>query len=240
MHRLTDLSAKVVAALGVCVLVGALGTGQAHADSVSWGFEQLEPTPPDFSANFAMTATYDPGTYGADWVHFLIEHTGDFSSDGRIVGVYFDDEALGLFDFGTTPGLSGTGSVAFQGSSSPPLPEDLPGQEDFTPPFTTTFGFTATSPNNGITVNNSLAILLKLTAGQDWDDVKNALPIALRVGLFVQDADGNDSFKYATTENPPDSSEVIPLPAAAWSGLAMLGTLGVVAAYRRRQRLAGV
>ena len=232
MLRFADKSVVVAVSLLAVTLTTAVAS-PARADSVTLPFVQLDPGP-DPSGNFLMTASegYTPLGLGDDWVHFNFKHQG---SEGAIRSIYFDEGGLDLFDTSVSPYFDGTGNVAFSTNGAP---ANLPGWEDIDPDFHATWSFHADKYGTGpvsttVKPGEELDIVLKLMDGKTFQNVKSALPNKLHIGLFVQDAFQDEDMGFVSAK-----FLVAPLPAAAWPGIALLGALGLAAAYRRRRRLA--
>ncbi len=181
---------------------------------------------------------------------FIFKNFGSIGS--RINDVYFDDGTL----FGIASISNGSGTNFVQNAS----PGNLPGGNTLDPPFITSGNpgamFSADSSNapngidNGVNTGatfpsaEAIRITFNLINGKTVADVLSALstptgytpggaPIyALRVGLHVGSIEGvgaNDSDGFV---NVP--GVVVPLPAAAWMGMTLLGSVGGVGFFRRR------
>lgn len=226
-----DKSVVVTVAVLAAAVGLATGASPSRAGSVPYSFIQLDPGP-NVGGSFLMTASEGYLPLGLDdtWVHFNFKHQG---TGGAIKSIYFDDEVHHLFDTSVAPILDGTGNVAFSTSGAPP---NLPGWDEIDPVFQSTWSFHADSPGTSTTSSTTvlpgeeLDIVMKLLGGKTFTNVENALPNELRVGLFVQDAFQDEDMAFVSAK-----FLLVPLPAAAWSGLAMLAGLGVVAACRHRK-----
>ena len=108
--------------------------------------------------------------------------------------------------------------------------------------FDTTAGFSADATNapKGVNPGEHVTIVFNLISNQTVQSVIDALSLpatttgSLRIGIKGQGFGTNDGSE-AFINNPPNNPPVVPLPAAAWGGLALLGTLGVSKRMRDRR-----
>lgn len=125
--------------------------------------------------------------------------------------------------------LNGSPGVSFSEGGSPP---DLPGGNSISPQFEVSLGLLATAdkppPWQGVSPGEWLNVTMDLKNGTFRELLSDLGDGGLRVGMHVIGfADGgSESF----VSNP-----VVPLPPAAWGGLALMGAIGV-ARYRARRR----
>jgi hypothetical protein len=167
------------------------------------------------------------GTNDVPGVHFTFRNMVGTASS--ITDIYFDD---GTLLAGPTV-ESQTLGVNFASGATP---RELPGANAVE--FDTTQGFSADSnpavaPNGINASTESLILGFTLQGTQTVDDTINALATgALRVGLRVQALPDEDSDGYV------NGAAVVPLPAAAWMGMSLLGSVGGAGLYRRRRTLA--
>jgi len=159
----------------------------------------------------------------------------EFSNIGpelsSITDVYFDDGTLlGIASIQNTLGL-----VEFSKLATPP---ELPGENNLTPSFETTAGFSADSdpPAQPLGVNpgETLGITFDLMTGGLFDDVITELASGeLRIGIHVQGyaSGGSESF---VNDGIFDPGGEIPAPGALI--LAGIGT-GLVSWLRKRKTL---
>lgn len=170
----------------------------------------------------------------ASQVDFKFYNNGPAAS--VISEIYFDDGTL----LGIAQVLNGPGVSFTSGGANPP---NLPGGANLSPAFQVTAGFLAESgppaPQNGVGPNEHVTIRFNLLGGQTYADALNAIvlsgaPGGLRIGVHVIGFDngGSESFVNTTT--------VMPLPAAAWMGMALLGSVGGVGFFRKRRQSVGV
>lgn len=161
-------------------------------------------------------------------VDFLFRN--DVGIASSITDVYFDDGTLlGIAEITASAGVSFA-----QGAS----PGNLSGGNNISPAFVTTAGFSADSDppveHNGVdALAEWLTIQFTLIDGKTYAQTLAAIADgSLRIGLHVQ-AIGEclDSDSYV-------NRTVVPLPAAAWMGLALLGSVGGASYLRKRRRLA--
>jgi hypothetical protein len=159
------------------------------------------------------------------------------SFTGSITDIYFDDGSLlGISAISNGPGVS------FSPGASP---GNLPGGNAVN--FNTSAGFSADSDSpvsaNGVQwaspTNKYVQILFDLQAGQTVNDVIAAIQLGLmnpgvdvagglRIGLHVQ----------ASSDGQSQSFVIVPLPPAAWAGVASLaGVFGF--GYLRRRSFRG-
>jgi len=132
---------------------------------------------------------------GAGEVRFIIGNSGARTSS--IEEVYFDNGVTPLQLAGLTA-IENSAGVEF---TSPATPSELPGANNATPEFHTTYNLSATAKppksKQGINEGESLGIVFNLVSGKSYSDVINALGDgSLRVGLHAQsfDLSGSDSF----------------------------------------------
>jgi len=192
------------------VLATAAVTTPLYAN-VTYGFINITNTCSiDVASYFTMTVSEDPDGR----VRFTFYNNGS-DPDVFIMGVYFDDGVLNLFEIDDNPS-----AVEFEQITNP---ADLPGGENLVPPFETTDDFKAKKVGaawHGVNSGESLGILFTLDSGSTLTDVMNDLGTGnIRVGIHVggigdnADSDCSDSFV---------NNGVIPAP-----GAILLGGIGV-------------
>ena len=169
----------------------------------------------------------DAGSYQVD---FKFRNAGPLASS--ITDIYFDDGTL----LGIAQIFNGGPGVSFSQGAAPP---DLPGGNTLTPAFDTTSGFLADSNSpaqpNGVNPGEWVTIRFDLQdtpVQKNYADTLAALANGedLRIGIHVQGYAGGGSEAFVNT------TAVVPLPAAAWMGMSLLGGVGGVGFFRRRQQ----
>lgn len=182
----------------------------------------------------------DPTRIGANQVGFLFKNNVGVVSS--ITEVYFDDGSL----FGISAVHNSAGVFLVQDSIGTTNPANLPGGPAMPVPFNTTQYYSADSGNGGpsrginAAIENSL-IVFNLKLGRTYQNVLDALvlggtdgsdPEALRIGLHVISiGTGGQSAGYVNVVP-------VPLPAAAWMGMGLLGCVGGVGYIRKRRYVA--
>jgi hypothetical protein len=208
------------------------------AATVTYGFERLTANSTVNTAPYyQMDVSEVPGD--STRVDFTFRNLADNpATSSSIKAVYFDDGALlSIAQIIPGPGVS----FATSGGSN------LPNGNTMTPPFETTAGFYATTSGgdaNGVKPGEYLTIRFNLVSGKLFEDVIGFLaagltltppapyPDSLRVGIHVgslpEKSDGTgvqQSDSFFNTSAFPSEPTVIPLPAAAWAGLALFGLM---------------
>ena len=163
---------------------------------------------------------------GAGQVGFLFKNA--VGTAASVTDVYFDDGTL----LGIASIYSNAG-VSFSQGASPP---NLPSGNNIG--FVTTAGFLADSDSpasaNGVNASTEwLKIVFNLINSKTYADTVAAIDNGadLRIGLHVQaigQPGGSDSYVNTLT--------VVPLPAAAWMGITLLGGTGIVGYLRKRRQ----
>jgi hypothetical protein len=148
-----------------------------------------------------------------------------------IADIYFDDGTLLAI-----ASITDSGGVAFAGLANP---ENLPGGNDASPPFTTTQGFYADSDSPIISRGVNAAsewvkINFSLQDDQTFADTLNSLNNgSLRIGLHVQaigTQEGSDSYINKTGGGSPD-----PDVPDGGSTIALLGSALLGVGFLRRK-----
>jgi len=141
-------------------------------------------------------------------VLFRFRNTGPAASS--ITDVYFDNGPFGTGSLSwmvvIDDSLSG---VEFDQWASP---SNLPGANQATPSFQTTWGFSADSDSpvqsNGVNPGEWLGIYFSLRSGKDFDDVLDELASgALRIGIHVQGFAGGWSESFVNTPYEPPCTD---------------------------------
>ena len=172
-------------------------------------------------------------------VSFKFQNEGADGYVSSITDLYIDDKTP---LFAVPPDLSDSGaSVAFTLGSAPP---NLPGGSGIN--FFATSSADANSPavsENGVnwTENGDEWVTLEfdLLSGKTFQNVTDAIKTGnLRMGIHVQAFVDKGSGTYVNGEWLDTVVQPIPLPAAAWAGLALFGAIGARGAVRRRRGMA--
>lgn len=184
-----------------------------------------------------LSVEVDPiGTTG---VNFKFVNAGPIAS--KVAEIYFADGSL--FAAPASGTIYQDPGVKFRApTANPPSLPGAPGgwsqifaaDADITPPNG--------GPGDEIDVGEYLNVPLSLLPGVDYQDVLDAIGIyatnpnppqpSLRIGLHVRSiglVGGSDSYINTT---------IIPLPAAAWMGMALMGSVGGLSYFRKRRYLA--
>jgi hypothetical protein len=219
MNRLTIRAAA-------CASLVCVWASWASAGTVYDFFKLTSNSSSDVGSQLQMTV--DDVALMPTKVSFRFDNLGPLASS--ITGIYFDDGALlGIASINEGPG------VQFTQGGSPP---NLPAGNTASPPFVTTAGFLADSDPpvqpNGVNPGEWVEIIFNLKLGKTVADVNTALAMGgvdggLRVGLHVQAQPDGQSDSYL------NNFAVVPLPAAAWMGMSLLGGVGGVGFFRRRR-----
>lgn len=227
-----------------------LATASAGALGDTYNFSSCTNTVAN-SANAGNTQLRMDVTAGTGRVNFTFYWVG--TTPMSITDIYFDDAGTNgpgvLGTFGNSD-LTWFGNVDFSQGASP---ANLPGGGNF---LTSTNLSTDSNggsgggvSGHGVSTNTEwLNISIPLLTGKTFADVITALnhgfvsdtDRGLRVGLHVQSigsgyagAGGSESF--INVPNQPEEPQVIvPLPAAAWTGLASLAGVGAFGWNRRK------
>jgi hypothetical protein len=186
------------ALLGVAAVFG-LGTDPAAA--LTLGFDCITNNLAGDCGIGAAQLTVEVTDSGPGEVTFTFRNAGPLASS--ITDVYFDHSDTGaLLEISTIVDSSG---VDFgQGAT----PNDLPGGNDASPPFSTTNGFSADSESpavqaNGVNPGENVIIVFLLKAGKSFDDVLATLEDgSLRVGIHVQGFTSGGSEGFVNTPEP--------------------------------------
>lgn len=207
----------------IVFLILVLATSLSHAVTIS--FDCIEGTVTNCAfgeTNLSATVTdSDPMiTVNANQVLFtFFNDTFTMGDDAVVTQIYFDDGSTSVLDDFANTGMMVAGKnglfetgTDFLTTNPPPGPGDLPGGNDPGVLFSSDFsvGAQASVANNGLTSNDSLAILFDLVMGVSFQDVIDQLASGdLRIGLHVQSfpSDG-ESGSFVNTP--------VPLPAAFW------------------------
>lgn len=151
--------------------------------------------------------------------------------------VYFDAGPAGsIFSAGLIQSQTGASFVWGSGS-----PGNLPGGNSLTPAFETSLSLLAGSGNGGPTTgldaaSDSLTVRLTLASGKTYADVLNGVLAdasasnSIRVGMHVTSIGASGK-----SDSYVSNLLIVPLPPAAWAGLACL--TGVIGAGLVRSRL---
>lgn len=222
-----------------------------HAASVELAFTRItNNNVEDVASQLSVTiydsvdALMDRGvTIAADQVLFTVENHVDGGIASNIAEFYIDD---GTIVSGPTVLNSlggGTGNFTdFVGGTA--TPEKLPGRNNVSPAFDASSSFSADVDNgpaqNGVNTGSDVLGLVYNFSG-NFQDIIVALNLptsdpnyttdSLRVGLHVRSigvAEDSDSFVNNPPNGPPLVVIPVPLPAAAWMGIMMLGGLGAI------------
>jgi hypothetical protein len=219
-----NMKVPIVRAAGCMALVLALSSW-ASAGPI-YGFYNITGNNP---ADAATAGQFDVevNDAGSHRVDFTFRNAGPAASS--ITDVYFDDGTLlGIAQIFAGPGVS------FSQGASPP---NLPGGNTLSPAFLTSAGFLSDSDPpaqpNGVNPGEWLTIRFNLlnppSGPPDYTDTLAALASGeLRIGIHVQGYAGGGSESFVNTA-------VVPLPAAAWMGMSLLGGVGGVGFFRRRR-----
>jgi hypothetical protein len=150
----------------------------------------------------------------------------------NVTEIYFDSGPLAA-PIVSVVNAGGTSVPTFTGGSA--NPGNLPGGNTLPVPFVASTGLLADigSGSSGLNENaDRVAITFNLLNGKTWADTIDALrliPAAqadwLRVGLHVRSINGGTSDAYLN---------IVPLPPAAWAGIASLAGVFGVGYVRRR------
>jgi hypothetical protein len=206
------------------VMTATLAVAQSSNAGVIYSFDQITNNgSPDASGQLQVSVD----EAGAGQVTFTFTNLGPVASS--ITDIYFDDGSL-LSIASITDGAG----VDFEPGASP---GNLPGGTAID--FNATSGFTADSESptqpNGVNPGETVTITFNLIAGQDYQDVIDALALAgdnpgvdveggLRIGIHVQGYEGGGSESFVN--HVPDGGTTMSL---LGFGLAALG------AYARRK-----
>lgn len=216
-----NLSVKLAA---VAVLVVA---GTAAASSVDVRFSRVTAnSSQNVASQFLARVSQVSGQPNLVRVR-LTNAVGIYSS---ISEVYYDSRGTSPLNTTIQPTLAQFGASFTGGGASP---GNLPGGANLSTAFNAVTLFSADAQGNpsvGIdAASDWLDMTFTLLSGRTFANVVSALNNGdLRIGLHVR-AIGNDKKSDSFVSTPP----VVPLPPAAWAGLA---TLAGVAAWRRVRR----
>jgi hypothetical protein len=165
---------------------------------------------------------------GPNQVGFIFRNNVGFRSS--ISEIYFDDGTL--ID---VPTIYNNGTAFDIGAD----PGNLPSWQTLNPVFEATEQFSADAvgnPDKGVNAaGESVKLVFNLINGSTYSDTLSGLNdgLTLRIGLHLRDLDEDgqesDSFVNITP---------VPLPAAAWMGMTLLGSVGGAGYFRRRQQRA--
>jgi hypothetical protein len=214
---------------GVVACVAAMSGIASWASADTYSFFNITGNNAVNAASGAAQLSVDVTDAGSGQVNFTFHNAGP--AEMSITDVYFDDGTL----LGIASVTNGSGVDFAQGAS----PGDLPGGNNANPAFETTAGFSADSEPpaqpNGVNPGEELSIKFNLIGGQSFADTINALTLAganggLRIGLHVQGFANGGSESFINNPTP------VPLPAAAWMGMALMGSGGAVTFIRRRRQ----
>lgn len=181
-------------------------------------------------SSYSMTVTDEGSSGGFNFVSFLFKNAvaGNPNPGSSITGIWFYDGALlgAVMTIQNGPGVDmdpGNGN------------QNLPGGADYgLPNGSWDFRSLSGGSTDGVNAGEWVKITFQLKIGKDFNDVISSLTSGLTmpfnsgtdlvVGIHVQSLDGGQSNSFVNTA-------LIPLPPAAWMGLA--GLFGV-AVFRRR------
>ena len=223
---------NIVAFCSTCLLVASAATAQTYT------FQAITATNAVNTAAGEAQLRMTVSAVGTTQVNFRFFWEGTTAMS--ITQIYFDDENGGPGVLGTIASLTGFGGVDYSAGFGPLGPDDLPSGENVD--FEASLRAAANAPVSPSGINRAypdeyLDIVINLFGTNTLTDVITALNQGfvgpdnhgLRVGMHVQaiGAGGSESFV----------NNIVPLPPAAWAGLA---TLGGIAGLRslRRHRLA--
>ncbi len=216
----------------VAGLVVASGALSASAASV-YGFKNITTNGNANAQNgssYSMTVTDEGSSGGFNFVSFLFENAvaGNPNPDSSITGIWFYDGAL----LDATMSVTSSAGVSITG---PAGGGPLPGGSAYGLP-NTEWDFKASSSGSpgGVNPGEWVKVTFQLKIGKDFNDVISSLTsgltmpftpgVDLVVGIHVQSLNDGQSNSFVNTA-------LIPLPPAAWMGLAGLLGVGV---FRRR------
>ena len=182
-------------------------------------------------ADWLTVEVADAGSVGSsNFVDFIFRYdpaAASVAGAGSFIdGVYFDDGTL----LEIAEVIDGPG-VDFDDPAHPGHLPDAAG-------FNTTADFTADIASggaaNGVNPGERVTIRFALFSPFTYADTLAAIPDNLQFGIKMQGLAPNDnSESYVSDGNP-----VVPLPAAAWMGLTLLGSVGSAGFFRRRYQRA--
>lgn len=234
----------------------------SRAASVTVAFERITSNNAENVEGQLKATVYDyleaNSTYGSGGTNqianllsnqILITLTNNVGVASSISEFYIDDDTvLDNKDVVVTPGtvLSSQYQIynslgGFTDFSGPGAnPDNLPSGNTVSPAFeaTTIFSVDAQgNPDLGVDAKADIVgIAFTLITGKDFDDVEDALNDGtIRFGMHLRSigaAEDSDSF---VNSPPSGTSSVVPLPSAAWAGMALLGVMGGVHVFRRRR-----
>jgi hypothetical protein len=214
-----------VLAVGIVALAGSAVS--ALGATVNFGFTRITANAAQNVASQFNVAVSDVSGQ-PDQVTFKFTNAVGIASS--ISEIYYDDRSpLQLLTLNATLVQVG---CSFSGGGA--NPGNLPGGASLTPAFNAIQSFSADAvgnPSVGIdTASDSLTMRFTLQPGASFASVINAMNVGtLRIGLHVRSiGTQGESDGFVNSGNPP----VIPLPAAAWMGLA--GLAGIAIVRRRR------
>jgi hypothetical protein len=172
---------------------------------------------------------------GGTQVDFVFHNDSSISS--IVTQIYFESTLSGLISGGTIYGQ--TSGVSFTSTASPTTPAGGEGIDWAGELFA--FGrANQGGVNNGINagLGESLTIRFDYAGLSTHDDLLAALMADGRIAQHVQGLPGGGSIGTVSGWNEIGEGVgqiVIPLPAAAWMGLAMMSALGLGSLRRRRR-----
>ncbi len=236
-----DRGGKVAAVVVTVLVVGvAAGVQETQAASV-YQFERLEANAPvDSSDNYLLTMWDFTDPDGSDWVSFRVDNLDVIFeiTQASITQVLFQDLGNLFWDGSTPESLTG---VFNADESHPDVKFDDPSVGGTLPggsviSFDTSYSSGAQEPQpntNAINLGEWAQFDLKLFGDSTFEDVQSQILNEFMVGLHVRNIEvqGYDG----PEDNWSDSFAIVPLPAAAWPGLALLALMGIVTIVRRRR-----
>ena len=243
--------ATIVAAFSLA----AAGTA-ARAATVSFNFLTTNDKSPPY--DWESSPQYGAQVIGNSDGTVTFKFTNEGPIQSSITDIYFDDyDSNPVLLFSKTnpqsPKVGESAGVNFTvDSESKVAPGSLPGGNLADPDFVVTSGMSADAdaPVYANGVNNGLGEWVTLTFNlrgtYQFNDVIDYLGLSdgqttarLRIGIHVQGFVGGGSESFISSPLPPPPViETVPLPAAAWAGIALFGAIGARSAVKRRREIA--
>lgn len=245
--------------LGLAVVGLMLSATAARGEFVH--FTQIGTPDYDLANLISMTVTPGPVTDGSNtavvsisWVDAAYANQLSSYAPGIITEVYVQDGSLYQLLNPSGDDVEYYKNYTKKNGGWAIAPGDLPGGNSLNPQFTATQGFTSQAGGSdkldiseGVAQQGDMLVLtFKLDLGVDYTQTIADLnpapsPVGdweqLRFGLHVQAIGTGASASFVSTgadNTAPGPTPSVPLPAAAWSGMALMCAFMAVRTIRRR------
>jgi hypothetical protein len=230
---MTNVRAKAAAVLLTWMLASAASVSQANTVGFTF-YTGSGATAPIAGNQYTVLVTDNGST-----VSFKFQNQGAAGYVSSITDLYIDDNTP---LFAVPPDLSDSGaSVAFTLDATPPNLPGGPGINFFATSSadSNSGGLSANGVDWTVSGDEWVTLEFDLLPGKTFQNVTDAIKTGnLRMGIHVQAFVDQGSGTYVNGAWLDTVVTPVPLPAAAWAGLALFGVIGARSAVDRRRGMA--